>query len=194
MLDAARDLFVEKGYGATTIDQIAQLAGVSKPTVFNAVGNKQTVLSAVRDVAIAGDDEPVPVAQRPATDVIREEPEQHRAIRLLARHLTSVASRYAVIYEVLRAAAGSGEEDLRQLWETEEQQRLTGAGFWIDVLRRKGRPLRQGVNVTSAVDVLWFLMAPDHFNRLVRQRGWTESKYQRWLTASIDQLFASGES
>lgn len=194
VLDAAQDLFISQGYGATTIDEIAERAGVSKPTVFNAVGNKQMVLSAVRDKAIAGDDKPVPVAKRPATDKIREEPDQRRPIELLARHLTGVASRYGVIYELLRAAATSGEEDLRRLWETEEEQRLIGARFWVDIIRSKGRPLRPDVDVGTAVDNVWFLMAPDHFNRLVSQRGWTEQKYQRWLTTSIAQLFSPGEA
>ena len=65
VLAAARELFVEQGYGATTVDQIAARAGVSKPTVFSAVGSKQTVLSVVRDVAMAGDDEAVAVSDRP---------------------------------------------------------------------------------------------------------------------------------
>jgi AcrR family transcriptional regulator len=66
VLAAAHELFVEQGYGATTVDQIAARAGVSKPTVFTAVGGKQTVLSAVRDVALAGDDEQIAVSDRPA--------------------------------------------------------------------------------------------------------------------------------
>ena len=61
VLSAARELFIAQGYGATTLDQIAARAGVSKPTVFSAVGNKQTVLSAVRDVAMA----PASVRTRP---------------------------------------------------------------------------------------------------------------------------------
>jgi hypothetical protein len=65
---------------------------VSKPTVFSVVGNKQLVLRAVRDVAIAGDDEPVPVARRPTAERIRAEPGQRRAMELLAQHLTSVVS------------------------------------------------------------------------------------------------------
>src|SRR6202011_2938284 len=124
VLDAARELFIAQGYGATTVEQIAQRAGVSKPTVFSAVGNKQMVLRAVRDMTIAGDDEPVPVAKRPAADRIRAEPDQRRAVDLLAQHLTGVASRYAEIHDVLHAAADSGDENLRELWETEEDERL----------------------------------------------------------------------
>jgi AcrR family transcriptional regulator len=191
VLDAARELFIAQGYGATTVEQIAQRAGVSKPTVFSAVGNKQMVLRAVRDTAIAGDDAPIPVAKRPATDQIRAEPDQRRAVQLLAQHLTGVASRYAQINEVLHAAADGGEEDLRELWETEEDQRLTGARFWTGVLTSKGS-LRPGLRRGDAVDVMWLLMSPDNYYRLVHQRRWTTAKYQRWLAASITQLlFAS---
>jgi hypothetical protein len=75
-------------------------------------------------------------------------------VELLAQHLTSVASRYAQINEVLHAAADGGEEDLRELWETEEDQRLTGARFWTGVLTGKG-PLRPGLSGTGdAADVM----------------------------------------
>jgi AcrR family transcriptional regulator len=187
VLEAARELFIAQGYGATTVEQIAQRAGVSKPTVFSAVGNKQMVLRAVRDIAIAGDDEPVPVAKRPATDRIRAEPDQRRAVELLAQHLTGVGSRYAEISEVLHAAADGGEEDLRELWETEEDQRLTGARFWVEVLTAKG-PLRQGLDIGSAVDVMWLLMSPENYYRLGHRRRWTKQKYQQWLAASITQM------
>src|SRR5689334_4160885 len=94
VLAAAHELFVEQGYGATTVDQIAARAGVSKPTVFSAVGNKQTVLSAVRDVAMAGDDEQVAVSDRPAADRIRAEPDQRRTVELLAALFTEINGRY----------------------------------------------------------------------------------------------------
>jgi AcrR family transcriptional regulator len=186
VLEAARELFISQGYGATTIEQIAQRAGVSKPTVFSAVGNKQTVLRIVRDVAIAGDDEPVPVAKRPAADRIRAEPDPRRTVELIAEHLTGVASRYAEINEVVRAAADNGDEDLRTLWEVSEDQKLTGARIFIDILSSKG-PLRPGLNKNTAVDVMWLLMSPENYYRLVHRRGWTKQKYQRWLAAAITQ-------
>src|SRR3954451_11555272 len=91
VLAAARELFTAQGYGATTIDQIAARAGVSKPTVFSAVGNKQTVLSAVRDVAMAGDDEKLSMVERPLAEQIRQEPDPHRAVELLAGLFTRIA-------------------------------------------------------------------------------------------------------
>lgn len=173
-----------QGYGATTIDQVAQRAGVSKPTVFNVVGNKQALLRTVRDIAIAGDDAAVPVAKRPSAAAIRDATDQLDAVKLLARHLTDVGSRYAEIHEVLHTAANSGEGELRQLWETEEQERLRGARHWVATLAAKGT-LRERLDTKSATDILWLLMAPDNYYRLVHRRGWTKSRYRRWLAASI---------
>jgi AcrR family transcriptional regulator len=187
VLQAARERFIAQGYGATTIDQIARRAGVSKPTVFSAVGNKQTVLRAVRDVAIAGDDDPVPVAKRPAVDRVRAEPDLRRAVALLAEHLTGVASRYAELHEVVHAAADGGEDDLRELWQLEEDQRLTGARLWVEHLTTKA-PLRPGLDPGAAADVLWLLMSPDTYYRLVHGRRWTTRRYRRWLAGSIAEL------
>src|SRR6267378_378845 len=65
VLDAARALFLEHGYVGTTIEQIAARAGVSKPTVFAAVGSKRTLLKELRDLALAGDEELIEVPARP---------------------------------------------------------------------------------------------------------------------------------
>ena len=79
VLDAARELFTAQGYMATTVDEIAGRAGVSKPTVFAAAGSKQAILKQLRDIALAGDDEPVPVAQRPWYQEALAEPDPRRA-------------------------------------------------------------------------------------------------------------------
>src|ERR671920_68376 len=92
VLNAASELFIAQGYGATTLDQIAVRAGVSKPTVFSAVGNKQTVLSAIRDIAMAGDDEKLSIVERPLAEQIRQEPDPHRACANCGRPARSSGS------------------------------------------------------------------------------------------------------
>ena len=62
VLQAARQLFLEDGFAATTMPAIAATAGVSVQTVYKTFGNKPRLAKAVFDVAIAGDDEPVPVS------------------------------------------------------------------------------------------------------------------------------------
>jgi hypothetical protein len=128
-----------------------------------------------------------PVAKRHPHAADRRRTDQRRAIELLARHLTDVASRYAEIFETLRAAAHTGDTELRELWEREEDERLEGARHWIARLRRKG-PLRNGLTTTNAIDVMWWLMAPDHYHRLVKGRGWTNHKYRDWLATSMSRL------
>jgi AcrR family transcriptional regulator len=184
VLAAARDLFLEQGYGATTVEQVAARAGVSKPTVFTAVGNKQTLLKVVRDVAMAGDDEPVAISDRQPAVAAREEPDQERAIPLAAASIMGVNRRYAGIDGVLRGAAASGEEGLRELWETSEQQRLMGARFWLEMLVAKA-PLPEGFDLDAAVDQLWIYMAPDLYARLVDSRGWSHERAEVWLVARI---------
>jgi AcrR family transcriptional regulator len=193
VLNAASELFIAQGYGATTLDQIAARAGVSKPTVFSAVGNKQTVLSAVRDVAMAGDDEKLSMVERPLAEEVRQEPDPHRAMELLARLFTGVGRRYARIDEVLRGAAHSGEPGLRELWQTSEEQRLTGARIWATSLAGKG-PFRNGMDVDTATDLLWLHMAPDQYHRLVHVRGWSDDRFQRWLIDSLTGLLLPPQS
>ncbi|HWT80511.1 MAG TPA: TetR/AcrR family transcriptional regulator [Candidatus Methylomirabilis sp.] len=184
VLDAGRRLFLSQGYGATTIDQIATAAGVSKPTVFTAVGNKQAVLAAVRDVALAGDDLPVAISDREPFQAVLAEPDPYRAIVLMVEHLADLWGRYAPIREVLRGAASSGEPALRELWELAEEQRLIGARKFIDALGRKG-PLRDGLSQNAATDIMWTQMSPDNYLNLVVSRGWTVTAYRKWLVDSL---------
>ena len=184
VLDAGHRLFLSQGYGATTIDQIATAAGVSKPTVFTAVGNKQAVLAAVRDVALAGDDLPVAISDREPFQAVLAEPDPYRAIVLMVEHLADLWGRYAQIREVLRGAASSGEPALRELWELAEEQRLIGARKFIDALGRKG-PLRDGLSQNAATDIMWTQMSPDNYLNLVVSRGWTVTAYRKWLVDSL---------
>jgi hypothetical protein len=87
----------------------------------------------------ASSDEPAHLLgrDREQTERVRTEPDRARAIGMLAQHLTEVAARYAPVFDLLRAAAANGEQEIKALWETEEQQRLAGATFWIEILRAK---------------------------------------------------------
>lgn len=181
ILRAARGLFVSQGYGVTTVDQIAERAGVSKPTVFTAVGNKRAVLSAVRDVAMAGDDAPRSIAEREPAQRVRAEPDVRVAIGLLVEVITDIAARYSDVDEVLRGAAGT-DPALRELWDTSEQQRMTGARLWAGMLAEKSA-LR--VDIDTAADILWLYMSVDVYHRMVRQRGWSPERYRDWLAETL---------
>jgi AcrR family transcriptional regulator len=189
ILRAARDLFLAQGYGATTVDQIAATAGVSKPTVFSAVGNKAELLRIVRDVAIAGDDDPVPVSARPTVEAISDAPDLATAAAAAAAHIGGIGQRYGGVHDVLRGAAAAGDPAMRRLWESAEEERLRGSGLLVDLLAAKGA---LAVPRERAVDELWLFMAPDNHLRLVRDRGWSHEAFVEWLTVTIlGRLFAA---
>ena len=183
IVSAARELFVEDGYVATTIEKIAERAGVSKPTVFASVGNKRALLKAARDLAMAGDDEPVPVAERSWFQEALLEPDPRQSVRLHARNVARMHRQAGDVVEVLRAAAGADEE-LRKLWQTAERERRADAAVFIDALRRKG-PLRDGLDRDSGIDIMWLFTGPEAFQRLVRDRRWSLPRYEEWLTQTF---------
>src|SRR3954465_5058548 len=90
---AAQRLFSTKGYLATSIADIAAEAGVARPTVFTAVGTKPVILKAVVAQAMAGDDEPHPVAERPWFTEALEEPDPERSIDLHTRNICRMLRR-----------------------------------------------------------------------------------------------------
>ena len=192
VLEAARELFTARGYTTTTVDEIAGRAGVSKPTVFAAVGSKQAILKQLRDIALAGDDEPVPVAQRSWYREALAEPDPRRALRLHARNATAIHHRSADVHEVLRAAAAS-DRDLHQLWRASEDERRGGAAIVVDALLRKS-PLKAGLDRAAAIDIMWILTASDIFWRLVHTRRWSLTRYENWLGDTLcEQLLPPAE-
>ena len=162
IVHAGGELYVEQGYGRTTIDAIADRAEVSRKTVFTSVGGKAVVLKLAFDWALAGDDEPVAIADRP--EVRRMMQEQDPAV-LLAEWIAMNA-----------AIAGR----LAALLATTEQQRTHGARAFVIRLEAIGG-LRPALDVERAAAVAELLMDPMPYRRLVLLRGWTPDEYAEYL-------------
>lgn len=187
LIAAAAKLFTEHGYGATSIDDIAAEASVSRATVFTSVGGKAILLGAALDVAIVGDDEAVSLPDRPRSRAIRAEPDPRKYLALYADLITEIGGRLAGVYEALRGAAGTDPE-ARALWEKHLDQRRRGASNVVADLLRKGS-LRPGVDKEAAADIVWVLNDPGLYHLLVHRRGWSPAQFQAWLAeAMIQQL------
>ncbi len=190
MIAAAARLFVDRGYAATSIEDIASAAGVSRATVFTSVGGKPKLLKTALDVAIVGDDEPQSLPDRPRSKAIRAEPDPRKYLALYAELVTEVFGRLAGIHEAVRGAAGV-DQDARALWEAHLAQHRQGAANVISDLVRKGR-LRTGLDQEAAADIVW-LLGPGTYHMLVNRRGWTPARFQAWLTETfISQLLPNG--
>jgi AcrR family transcriptional regulator len=183
MLQAARDLFLGRGYAATTMPAIAAAAGVSVQSVYKAFGNKPALLKAVFDVAIAGDDEPVPVLQRAALGRVRAEPDPRRKLVLYGEFVAEVSPRHVPIQLLARAAATSDPE-AASVWEELGAERLAGMTLFARALDQEGH-LRPDVSMEEARDLLWSCNSPELYELLVLQRGWTPQRYGRWLADTL---------
>lgn len=183
IVEAAARLFVECGYGGTSVDAIAQAAGVSRKTVFTSVGGKFEALKLAIDWAITGDDVPVPVLERPDVKAMHSEPDARRILTHFALTVSEANARVADLLAVLDAAAGL-DADLRDLAHSLTEQRLAGMRVLAGLLDERGA-LRPGLSSTEAADVLWLLGHPAGFHRLVRERAWSPARHREWLAETL---------
>jgi len=186
IVDAAARLFTERGYGATTVDAIAAAAGVSRKTVFTSVGGKTEALKLALDWAIAGDDEPVPMLERPHIKAMQHEPDARRILASYARHVRQTAARTAPLHQVVQAAAGL-DADIRALAEDGRAQRLRGMQAMAQHLARRGA-LKPDLTPLEAADILWLLNDPSVYHRLVIEQKWDPDRYQDWLADALISL------
>jgi AcrR family transcriptional regulator len=179
VVEAAHDLFVEVGWSSTTIDVVAERAGVSRRTVFSAVGGKAALIKLALDWALAGDDEPVPVAQRPAMAEMQRERDPVALVALWARFISDLEVRAAPLAEVLRVAADVDPE-AAVVHEASERGRAGGASSFVDRLAAIDG-LRPGLDVEQATAVVHLLMDPAVHRTLVVEHGWTVEAYTAWI-------------
>jgi len=183
VLDAARRLFLERGFAATTMPDIASAAGVSVQTVYKAFGNKPGLAKAVFDVAIAGDDEPVPMVERASLARVRDEPDPRKKLQLYGEHLAAVAPRHVPIQLVILAAAATDPE-AGKVWQQLQDERLRGMTMFAKSLHADGQ-LRAGVSMAEARDVLWTYNSAELFQLLVVERRWSAKRYGRWVADAL---------
>jgi AcrR family transcriptional regulator len=187
IIDRAAKLFIEQGYAATTLDQISTAAGVAVQTVYFHFRNKATVLKEVVDVAAVGDDEPVPVMDRPWVRRVRKEPDGRRALAIYLRNARAIFERIAPIMNTVRDAAGSDPEMAAQ-WQTNRKQTYTAQRTVVQWLADK-HALRPELTVDRATDIISCLVSIEVYQLFTAERGWTPAQWERWikdtLTATI---------
>lgn len=187
---AASKLFVEDGYGATTIDAVAVAAGVSRKTVFTAVGGKLDLLKVALDWAVAGDDRPVAVADRGEMRQIMAEDDAVVLLRGCARVIVAITGRAAGLAQALEVAGGM-DPAACDLVERARRHRLDDARMVVGRLRALGA-LTSDLAYDEAVDLVWLATDPVLFDRLVRVRGWSRGRFEKWLSQYlIGQLIST---
>jgi len=177
---AARDLFERDGYRPTTI---AAHAGVSAESIYKGFGTKAALAKAAFDIALAGDDEPVPVADRPAMQAMRDEPDVRRKIAMFTEGLAQRQARSARVQILIRVGRHV-DDSLAPVWAKLNDEGLTGMTMLGRHLLETGQ-LREGINLQEVRDMLWNYLAIDHYERLVLAQGWPLQRYTQWLAHAI---------
>lgn len=187
IVTAAAELFVMQGFASTTIDAVADRAGVGRKTVFASVGSKAALLKLAWDWSLTGDDEPVPLAERPAVHAMLAERDPQRLVRMWADMLLDVGGRARPMGSVVLAAADVDSE-ARALLDTIRQETLSGATAFVTHLAGVGG-LRADLPLERAADACWALMNSLLQQLLIADRGWSVAEYRDWfvrvVTASL---------
>lgn len=187
---AARELFIANGYGATSLQEVADRAGVAVQTVYYAFGTKRALFKDVVDVSIAGDAEPVATMERTWFREACAAPTAAEQLRIQVDSTGAILDRVAPIMPVIAAAAATDPEITAQR-PGEEDPRYTVQHALADALVTKPG-FRSGVSVTRAADMMYGLLSPELYLVFVRDRGWSRETWAEWAYDSLSAQLCSG--
>ncbi|UBU08926.1 TetR/AcrR family transcriptional regulator [Nonomuraea gerenzanensis] len=189
IIAAATELFTTHGYAATSVTAIAAEAAVGEQTVYYAFGHKRAILSAALDVAVAGDDEPVPTLDRPWARAAIADPDPLAQLRRQVSGAAEILLRAARLLDVVRSAAIT-DPDLAGVWDTNVRQRLTVQRVFADALAGK-TALRAGLTPETAADIALATLSPETYNLLVHGRGWSAEQWRDWALDALTGMLTT---
>lgn len=188
IISAAIDLFVQDGYLTTTIERIADHAGVAVQTVYYSFGTKRQLLAGALDASVAGDLDSHPL-QLPWVQSLRAEPDPVAALDLLTTGAIEIVARAAPIYEVIRA--GAADPEVAELLADNRRERYLRQRDLVSILEDSGH---LGTDLDHATDTFYALVNEDVFQLLVGERKWDHDRYRRWVTAILRQQLLHAET
>jgi AcrR family transcriptional regulator len=183
VLEAARELFLARGYAATTMDAVSELSGVPAATVYRLFSSKLGLLKALLDRALFGDNDPARMTSLPHAAALFADPEPRRQLTAFAGFARAMISQATGIYQILVGAATSDPQAAELLAEY-TRTRDRGQGQLAKALAAAGA-LAPGLAERDAGDLIHALASPEVYHLLVTVRGWPPGRYERWLAATL---------
>jgi AcrR family transcriptional regulator len=181
ILDAAAELFLERGYARTTMKDIAVQADVARDTVHATFGSKARVLTALIDYRLVPDGSVTNVTQLPEALAIKGEVDQRKQIELFAKFVAGISTELRPVFEILRTASAV-EPEMAKVFEEMDQFRMNNMQTYASWIAARG-PLR--VSTRQAGEIIWALASLDVARMLCDELGWTESQHARWLSDTL---------
>jgi TetR/AcrR family transcriptional regulator, regulator of autoinduction and epiphytic fitness len=186
IIEAAKALFIEHGYPATTLEAIAAAADTSLPTLYRLFSSKRTLLKTVLDISFGGDDQPIAFGDRSDVQAARAESDPVALVRAFARIGRDFMERSSAIMHVL-ATAAQVDPDAAQIMQEIRRQRHAGQSRIVAALSALGA-LDPELEYSDAADMAYAVLSPDVHRILTTERGWTAAQYEQWLIRSLGLL------
>ena len=181
VLDAAGELFVERGYARTTMQDVADRAGVARDTVHAVFGGKARLLTALIDVRLVPDGSVANVTQTPAAHAIKAERDPRKQIELFATWITELSTQLRPVFEILRTASAV-EPEMAAVFSEMDRFRMQNMQLYAKWFAARGA-LR--VSTRRAGEIIWTLASPDVARMLCDELGWTQAEHARWLADTL---------
>jgi AcrR family transcriptional regulator len=191
IIEAAKALFIDRGYPATTLEAIAGAADTSLPTLYRLFSSKPALLKLVLDVSFGGDDQPIAFGDRPDVQKAKAETDPVKMVTAFARITREFMERSSPTLHVLYTAA-QVDPDAAELLAEFRRQRHTGQSRIVAALQALGA-LDPGLDVSEAADMVYALLSPDVHRILTVERGWPADRYERWIARSLSALLPAGQ-
>ena len=177
IVDAASRLFLERGYGLTTMEAIAAEAGVAVRTVYAIFKNKRAFLREIRSALL----------DQARTREIHEEARNQRDPQ---RRLEMIAHQSRLQWEfgggmiaIHEGAAAVDLEAAAELREVLGGRRRIMTRFVAEMKDA----LRPDVDAGRAAATLLALAQPAVYRELVEVAGWSPDQYEAWLAETLKE-------
>jgi hypothetical protein len=167
---------------------IAERAGVALDTVYASVGRKPELARLLIETAISGTDQAIPAEQRDYVRAVQAAPDAETKIAIYAAAIAAIAPRLVIVLTIIQQAAHT-EPELATLWDQIAERRAANMRLFVADLTTV-TPLR--LDPGEAADIIWATNATELYQLLVRQRGWSPQRYERFLADTWRRLLLPG--
>jgi AcrR family transcriptional regulator len=191
ILRSARELFEEQGYAGTTIQAIADRAGVAVQTVYYTFHTKARLLQEMFTSLAGGADEPADTAQRDWVREAREAPDGRTSLAITTAQGAEISRRFAPLFATVQAAT-STEPDIAEAWNRMLAAKRATIRAQMEHLAALGE-LKEGLDPAAAADVSMAVASIETYRLLTEQCGWSHERYREWVLDALAQLLLAPE-
>jgi AcrR family transcriptional regulator len=181
ILDAAAELFLERGYARTTVQELADRAGVARDTVHAIFGGKARVLTALIDTRLVPDGAVTNVTETAPAQAIKQERDPRQQLQMFAIWIAGMSTRLRPVFEILRTASAV-EPNMAAVFAEMDRFRLQNMHTYARWFAARG-PLR--VSTKRAAEIVWAVASPDLARMLCDELGWSEAEHADWLADTL---------